>query len=119
MSYVMSRPEGSPNIVYEISKDGKTVLDTNGYPEGVVNRIEYKQPDHFEKLPAPMRVKTGHGNSHTFLTHEFVTAVKEDRHPAVNAWEAVAYTLPGLMAHRSALNRGECLKIRDYGRAPA
>jgi predicted dehydrogenase len=107
MSYIMSRPEGSPNTVFEIR------------PEGVVNRSAYNQPDHFERLPEPMRVKTGHGNSHTFLTHEFVRAIIEDRHPAVNAWEAVAYTLPGIIAHRSALKGGECMKIRDYGAAPA
>jgi hypothetical protein len=72
-----------------------------------------------QSLPAPMRVKTGHGNSHTFLSHEFVSAIMEDRHPAVNIWEAIAYTLPGIVAHESALRGGETLKIRDYGKAPA
>jgi hypothetical protein len=35
----------------------------------------------------------------------------------VNVWEAIAYTLPGLVAHQSALKRGELLKIKDYGKA--
>lgn len=100
MSYVMGRPEGSPNTVFASSK---------GTPR--------QEPDYFDQLPAPMRVKTGHGNSHTFLTHEFVRSIVENRHPAVNAWEAVAYTLPGIIAHRSALRGGELLRIRDYGRA--
>jgi hypothetical protein len=64
-----------------------------------------------------MRVKTGHGNSHTFLTHEFISAIREDRHPAVNIWEAIAYTLPGVIAHQSALKGGVSMKIRDYGAA--
>lgn len=119
MSYVMSRPEGSPNTVFQISKDGKTQLDSNGYPEGVVNRTAFQEPDHLEKLPPSLRVKTGHGNSHTFLTHEFVSAIAEDRHPAVNVWEAIAYTLPGIIAHQSALRGGEAMKIRNYGFAPA
>jgi predicted dehydrogenase len=119
MSYVMSRPEGSPNVVFRIAKGGKTTLDANGYPEGDVERTEFQQPNHFEKLPEAMRVRTGHGNSHTFLTHEFVRAIVEDRHPAVNVWEAVAYTLPGIIAHQSALRGGEKLKIKDYGAAPA
>lgn len=119
MSYVMSRPEGSPNTVFEISKQGKTVLDENGYPEGEVTRRADTEPSHLDRLPAPMRVKTGHGGSHTFLSHEFVSAVAEDRHPAVNIWEAIAYTLPGIVAHQSALKGGETMKIRDYGRAPA
>ncbi|MBI4893762.1 MAG: Gfo/Idh/MocA family oxidoreductase [Acidobacteria bacterium] len=100
LSYVMRRPEGSPNTVFVSSK---------GTPR--------EEPDYFETLPPAMRVKTGHGNSHTFITHEFVRAVAENRHPTVNVWEAIAYTLPGIVAHQSALRGGETLKIRDYGRA--
>ncbi len=119
MSYLMARPERSPNTVIRIAKDGKTVLDANGYPEGGVSITAYQQPDHFEKLPPALRVRTGHGNSHAFLTHEFISAIVEDRHPAVNIWEAIAYTLPGIVAHQSALRGGEPMKIRDYGRAPS
>jgi predicted dehydrogenase len=118
MSYIMERPEGSPNTVFRISKNGETVIDSNGYPEGKVERPPHKEPDHLAKLPPSMRVKTGHGNSHTFLTHEFISAIQEDRHPSVNIWEAIAYTLPGIVAHQSALKGGAALKIRDYGSAP-
>jgi predicted dehydrogenase len=119
MSYIMARPEGPKNTVIRIGKEGETVLDANGYPEGKVAIAPYQQSDHLERLPAPMRVRTGHGNSHTFLTHEFVSAVLEDRQPSVNIWEAIAYTLPGIVAHESALRGGETLKIRDYGRGQA
>jgi len=119
LSYIMARPERSPNTVVTISKDGKTVIDANGYPEGVVKVEEYKQPNHFEKLPESLRVRSGHGGSHTFITHEFVSAIAEDRTPQVNAWEAIAYTVPGIVAHQSALRGGETMKIKDYGKAPA
>ena len=115
----MERPERSPNTVVRIEQEGRTVLDENGYPQGKVNIQAYKQPNHFERLPEPLRVPSGHGGSHTFITHEFISAIQEDRHPAVNAWEAVAYTVPGIVAHQSALRGGELLKIRDYGTAPA
>lgn len=115
MSYLMARPERSPNTVIRISKNGETVLDANGYPEGKVAMEAYAQPNHWERLPEPLRVRTGHGGSHAFLTHEFVSAIREDRHPAVNIWEAIAYTLPGIVAHQSALKGGEARKIRDYG----
>lgn len=118
-SYIMKRPEGSPNTVVEITENGKLVIDDNGYPAGKVNTLAYSQPDYFERLPESMRVTTGHGNSHTFLTHEFVQAILEDRHPSINAWESVAYTLPGIIAHQSALKGGENMKIHDYGAAPA
>ncbi len=119
LSYLMARPEGSPNTVVRIAQGGRTVLDAEGYPQGSVLIEAFAQPNHQERLPEPLRVKTGHGGSHAFITHEFVRAVLEDRHPEVNAWEAVAYTLPGIIAHRSALRGGEPLKIPDYGAAPA
>ncbi|HEY3440961.1 MAG TPA: Gfo/Idh/MocA family oxidoreductase [Paludibaculum sp.] len=116
-SYIMERPEGSPNTIVRIAKDGKTVIDANGYPEGAVRQEKFQQLDHLERLPAPLRVKTGHGGSHTFLTHEFIRAIVENRHPTVNIWEAIAYTMPGIVAHQSALRKGEVLKIKDYGTA--
>ncbi len=61
---------------------------------------------------------TGHGGSHPYLVHEFVTAVAENRHPAVNAWEAARYMAMGAMAHKSALRDGEWLDVPDWGDAP-
>ncbi len=119
MSYIMERPEGSPNTVATISKDGKTSIDANGYPEGNVHQEKFAQPNHWERLPEPLRVKSGHGGSHPFITNEFISAIVEDRHPSVNVWEATAYTVPGIVAHQSALRGGEPMKIRDYGKAPA
>lgn len=117
-SFIMQRPEGSPNTLVRIAKDGKTVIDANGYPEGVVTQERFQLPNHMERLPPSMRVPNGHGGSHTFLTHEFIRAIVEQRHPSVNIWEAVAYTMPGIVAHQSALRQGEPLRIKDYGAAP-
>ncbi len=117
-SYSMERPEGSPNTITRISKNGKTVIDANGYPEGDVKIEAVKQPDHLDRVPASMRVKSGHGGSHVFLTNEFIQSLLENRHPSVNVWEAIAYTLPGIIAHQSALRNGEPMKIKDYGEAP-
>jgi predicted dehydrogenase len=119
MSYIFERPEGSPDTAISISKDGKTVIDANGYPEGDVKIQPYKEPEHWNVLPPSLRVPTGHGGSHTFLTHEFISAIVEDRWPTVNVYEAIAFTLPGIIAHQSALRGGEPMKIQDYGRAPA
>jgi predicted dehydrogenase len=118
MSYVMEGPVSSPDTIVRIGS-GETVLDANGYPEGKVTAEIDKRPPYFERLPEPLRVRSGHGDSHTFITHEFVTAALEDRHPSVNIWEAIAYTLPGIVGHQSALRGGEPMKIKDYGAAPA
>jgi predicted dehydrogenase len=114
MSYIMERPEGSPNTIVE-QKDAPPF----GIYTGAVESRVVAQDNFFERLPESLRIKSGHGNSHTFITHEFVRAIMEDRHPEVNIWEAIAYNLPGLVAHQSALEGGRTLKIRDYGRAPA
>ncbi len=118
-SFIMARPEGSPNTVVSIGAQEKTVLDSNGYPEGPVKSQAYKQPNHWEQLPEALRIPSGHGGSHTFITHEFISSIVEDRTPAVNVWEAIAYTAPGIIAHQSALRGGESMRIKDYGKAPA
>lgn len=117
MSYFMQRPEGSPNTVIRIADNGKTELDSNGYPKGKLEIAKALLPAYLERLPEPMRVPTGHGGSHTFLTHEFISAIREDRHPAVDVYEAIAYTAPGIAAHASAMRGGATVKIKDYGKA--
>ncbi len=68
-----------------------------------------------EFLGAP----NGHEGSHHFLVDDFVTAVNTGSQPPVNAWVAARFTLPGIVAHESALRGGERLPIRDFGDAPA
>lgn len=71
------------------------------------------------RLPAEFEgVHNGHEGSHHFLVDDFVTAVNERTLPPVNAWVAARFTLPGIVAHRSALADGERLPINDFGDAP-
>ncbi|WP_423182333.1 Gfo/Idh/MocA family protein [Arthrobacter sp. NyZ413] len=71
------------------------------------------------RLPAEFHgAPNGHEGSHQFLVDDFVTAVNEGSLPPVNAWVAARYTLPGVVAHESALRGGERLAIRDFGDAP-
>ncbi|MEU8349100.1 Gfo/Idh/MocA family oxidoreductase [Streptomyces sp. NPDC048845] len=60
----------------------------------------------------------GHEGSHHFLVDDFVTAVAEGSLPSVHAWAAARYTLPGIVAHASALRGGERLPVPDFGDAP-
>lgn len=61
----------------------------------------------------------GHEGSHHFLVDDFVTAVNRGELPPVSAWVAARFTLPGIIAHQSALRGGERLTIPDFGDAPA
>jgi predicted dehydrogenase len=63
-------------------------------------------------------VHNGHEGSHHFLVDDFVTAVNTRSLPPVNAWIAARYTLPGIIAHRSAQQGGARLPVPDHGDAP-
>jgi predicted dehydrogenase len=71
------------------------------------------------RLPQELEgAPNGHEGSHHFLVDDFVTAANKGTLPPVNAWTAARFTLPGIIAHRSALRGGERLQIPDFGPAP-
>ncbi|MCH6469049.1 Gfo/Idh/MocA family protein [Sinomonas terrae] len=71
------------------------------------------------RLPAELRgLPNGHEGSHHFLVDDFARAVATRTLPPVNAWEAARYTVPGIIAHQSALRGGERLLVPDFGDAP-
>jgi len=76
-------------------------------------------PSFFDRLPAPLRHGSGHGGSHPFITHEFVSAVIEDREPAIDVYEALAMTAPGIVAHESSLKGGVQLRVPSFDRPKA
>jgi hypothetical protein len=67
-----------------------------------------------ELLPEPLRHNSGHHGSHTFITHEFVEACLIERRPTVDIHEALAYTVPGVIAHESALKGGISVEIPQF-----
>jgi predicted dehydrogenase len=73
--------------------------------------------DYFHLLPEPMRIASGHGNSHGFLTHEFIAALVEGREPSVNVYEALAMTAPGIVAMESSRRGGEQMKVPSFDKA--
>jgi predicted dehydrogenase len=55
----------------------------------------------------------GHGGSDYFLIYDFVRAVKGDAPPAIDVRTGVEMTMPGILAHRSALAGGQWLEVPD------
>jgi len=74
-------------------------------------------PDYWHLLPEKMRYDSGHGRSHPFITNEFVMAIVEEREPEISLYEALAYCVPGIVAHQSALRGGEQLSIPSFDKA--
>ncbi len=99
LSMFMDSWSGQPYVIHE-----------DGQPDVTA------QPDYWHMVPETMRVDSGHGGSHPFLTHEFITALVENREPSVNVYEAVAMTAPGIVAHQSALKGGEQMKVPRFDR---
>lgn len=116
MSMYLPHPNGLGTLlVHGIDRDGKG----DGKVIRPASELEtYAQPNYWETsmLPAAMRHKSDHDGSHTFLAHEFIQSIVENRRPAVDVNEAVAYTAPGIVAHNSALRGGELLKIPQFAR---
>lgn len=68
-----------------------------------------------KKPPLPPGVEAGgHGGSHGYLMAEFVEAILADRKPLVDVSLALAMTVGGIVAHRSALKDGELMKIPQF-----
>ena len=57
---------------------------------------------------------TGHGGSHPYLVHEFVSSVAEHRRPAIPVEEACNFMAMGVAAHRSAQREGEITKVEQF-----
>ena len=91
------------------------VFGERGWMEGTSYRGAAKKLPDLTRPPLPPGVPAGgHGGSHGQLSHEFVNAILEDRAPLVNVYEALAMTVPGIVAHQSALKDGETLKVPQF-----
>ena len=114
LSFFCHNPNGLPAVVVRSGEQSEK--DSGGFVRQLPELEQYKQPQWWstERLPVPLRHDSGHEGSHTFLTHEFIAALCENRRPAIDVYEAVAYTAPGIVAHQSALKGGVQLEIPSF-----
>ncbi|MFL6544713.1 MAG: Gfo/Idh/MocA family protein [Candidatus Udaeobacter sp.] len=75
-----------------------------------------KIPEYWKSdmLPEAMRHNSGHGGSAVFLSAEFINALVEAREPVIDVYESLAMTVPGIVAHQSALKNGEQMKVPQF-----
>lgn len=116
MSFYYGGPNGARPCIVRSKTDGKSERDAGGFERAAQVLEPYQEVKWWatELLPAPLRHDSGHEGSHCFITHEFIDAILNQRKPAVNIHEAVAYTAPGIVAHQSALQGGALLKIPSF-----
>jgi predicted dehydrogenase len=91
------------------------VFGERGWMDGTEYHGSVKElPDMVRPALPPGVPAGGHGGSHGYLTDEFITSILQDREPLVNIYAALAMTVPGIVAHQSALKGGETLKVPQY-----
>ena len=99
-------------------KGGETgrVFGERGWMDGTEYQGVMKDLPDITRPPLPPGVEAGgHGGSHGQLMNEFVTAILEDRNPLVDVAASLNMTVAGIVAHQSALNDGQRMKIPQYG----
>ncbi|MEK7684537.1 MAG: Gfo/Idh/MocA family oxidoreductase [Verrucomicrobiota bacterium] len=114
MSFYTSHPNGIGALL--IRSGEQMEKDDAGFARKAAAFEKYEQPEWWKTdvLPEPLRHSSGHEGSHTFLTHEFIDALVHGRRPSVDVHEALAYTVPGIVAHQSALKGGQQMKIPSF-----
>jgi len=101
--------------IYGVVIETGRVYGEKGWMENAAYSGTMKDLPDIARPPLPPGMpEGGHGGSHGPLANEFITAILEDRQPMVNVYEALAMTVPGIIAHQSALKDGETLKIPQH-----
>jgi predicted dehydrogenase len=98
-------------------KGGETgrVFGEKGWMDGTKYVGSMKKLPSIKRPPLPPGVPAGgHGGSHGRLMDEFVTSILVDRKPLVDVCQALNMSVPGVVAHQSALKDGETMKVPIY-----
>ncbi len=106
----------TPKLHFRTKGDTPTDYDLPVQSGGDVELPVYWKTD---MLPSPMRHDSGHGGSHTFIAAEFINALIESRPPAIDVYDSLAMTVPGIVAHQSALKNGEQLMVPRFDKSSA
>ena len=86
-----------------------------GSMSGMNYQGEMKKLPPLDRPPLPPSMAPGgHGGSHGPLCNEFVLSILENRKPLIDVAWALNMTVPGVVAHQSALKDGELMKIPQY-----
>ncbi len=114
MSFFSGLKRGDKHTIVRVADNIEK--DTAGfeYKDNTVEVYDQTKWWNTEVLPVPLRHDTGHDGSHVFITHEFIDAIINNRQPVIDIYESLAYTVPGIVAHESALKGGETMDIPDF-----
>jgi predicted dehydrogenase len=87
-----------------------------GYHEDIPNlhgMVTYPLNNDHTNVPPEARLG-GHGTSEYFMLKDFVDCIVNDTKPAIDIYDAMDFTVPGLCAHLSAENSGNPVDIPNF-----
>jgi predicted dehydrogenase len=113
--------EGEPNVIHTAKKPEPEIpekVETPDYahllPKEIQSFTGKGVYDSDENTHLSFAQGGGHGGSHPHLAHEFLTALVEDRDPFPNAAQSANWTSVGILAHESAMQGGELIRVPDF-----
>ena len=107
-------PTSISNILkYDYAAGIQAIADGAGFRDiSPVQKTELL-PESYRDLP------NGHNGTHQYLIDDFCRAYATGKLSPTNIWAVARYNIPGLVAHRSALQGGALLSVPDLGDPPA
>ena len=100
------------------SVEFKEKVANHGYQNGGFSPIQEERASSLPDSFKAMNGQTLHMGTHLFLVDDFCRCVAENKMPYVNAWRSARYTIPGIIAHDSAMAGGIPLDVPDFGDGP-
>ncbi|MDA0837483.1 MAG: Gfo/Idh/MocA family oxidoreductase [Planctomycetota bacterium] len=78
------------------------------------NGLEWQSSEPTHPRLAERATSTGHGGIDFYALHDFIEAVRAGKLPPMDVYDAADMTLPGILAHRSAVNGSQPFRIPDF-----
>jgi predicted dehydrogenase len=124
------KPSYVPTSIVELARRMKRagllpswLKSRRGVPSGqggpVLDVAPYQPVDTLPGEYAGLQNMGGEWGTNYFMVNEFIAACATGELPPNNVWQAARYTIPGIIAHESAIQGGRLLPIPDFGDAPA
>lgn len=110
-AYLEDRPPLSEAHGYKYHCGFSKVHNTERLPKEIMALYKKAREEDLNNI-------IGHNGSHILLVDDFVRCCLTDKQPFINAWESARYTIPGIIAHDSAMNGGKEMEIPDCGSMP-
>ncbi len=102
------------------TRDGKNLVWFEGIDSNESHRVWHDLKDYPQYLPERYRIatdeqnKAGHGGGDFFLVQDFVDAIRENKKPDIDIYQACEWTAVGLLSELSIMNNGKVIDVPDF-----